>query len=112
MKNKDVAKAVFQFATRKHGNIEIKQIAPKQMGYFLHGNCICTVYYYWVEETYGKSELRPYAFKLDWCQWYTPTTANHMNHILAASGLNCKRVGYASARDNASTVTEYSLGRA
>lgn len=35
---------------------------------------------------------------LNWGGWYTPTTANHMNTVLKAMGIN-KRVGYASARD-------------
>ena len=34
----------------------------------------------------------------DWCGWYTPTTANHMNHIIKALGIP-SRVSYAKARD-------------
>jgi hypothetical protein len=40
----------------------------------------------------------PGGVMLNWGGWYTPTTANHMNHVLTAMGIN-KRVGYASARD-------------
>ena len=35
---------------------------------------------------------------LNWDGWYTPTIANHMNHILKALGIN-QRVSYAMARD-------------
>lgn len=38
------------------------------------------------------------GFILNWCGWYTRTTANHMNKILKAAGKNV-RVSYAEARD-------------
>lgn len=38
------------------------------------------------------------GFTLYWCGWYTRTTANHMNYILAAAGKNV-RVSYAESRD-------------
>jgi len=48
------------------------------------------------------------AVEFNWGGYYTPTTANHMNHIIAAVyGSGAKRVGYASARDNA--VTTFSI---
>jgi hypothetical protein len=38
------------------------------------------------------------ALILDWCGWYTTTTASHMNQILRAFGFTC-RLSYATARD-------------
>lgn len=48
---------------------------------------------------------RMYADKMvfDWCGWYTPTTANHMNNILTVMG-SSKRVSYAHARDSGDTT--------
>lgn len=40
----------------------------------------------------------------NWCSWYTPTTANHLNKIAAAIGSNTL-VSYAEARDN--EITEF-----
>lgn len=40
----------------------------------------------------------PSGVTLNWDGWYTPTTANHMNHVLKALGIN-QRVSYAMARD-------------
>lgn len=59
--------------------------------YILHGNCIS-----WRDGT---------TYHFDWCGWYGPTTANHMNRILDAIGAD-KHVGYASARDNGVTTFE------
>jgi len=36
---------------------------------------------------------------INWGRWYTPTTANHVNHVLSALGIH-KRVSYAASRDN------------
>lgn len=54
------------------------------MSYWLHGHMIAK-----------KTEQ---GFVLNWCGWYTRTTANHMNKILKAAGKNV-RVSYAEARD-------------
>lgn len=40
---------------------------------------------------------------LNWGGYYTPTTANHMNAVLKASGINT-RVSYAQARDAGHTT--------
>lgn len=52
--------------------------------YILHGNTIA-------------SRQPDGSIEFDWCGWYGPTTANHMNHILAELGK--PRVSYAQARD-------------
>ena len=53
--------------------------------YRLHGHAIAT------RDATG-------AVHFDWCGWFTPTTAAHMNAILRA--LNApQRVSYAEARD-------------
>ena len=57
--------------------------APNE--YWLHGSTIAKQY-----EKGG-----PITF--DWCGFYTPTTASHMNEILKAAGYQ-KRVSYAQAR--------------
>lgn len=44
------------------------------------------------------AKKQPGGVLLNWDGWYTPTTANHMNHVLKALGIN-KRVSYAMARD-------------
>lgn len=54
------------------------------MSYWLHGHII--------------AQKREQGFVLNWCGWYTRTTANHMNKILKAAGKNV-RVSYAEARD-------------
>ncbi len=45
------------------------------------------------------------GFVLNWCGWYTRTTANHMNKILKAAGKDV-RVSYAQARDYG-VIAEY-----
>lgn len=52
--------------------------------YRLHGNLIA-------QRTLG-------GLVIDWCGWYTPTTAAHLNSILRAFGVD-ERVSYAAARD-------------
>ena len=37
-------------------------------------------------------------YQFNWCGWYTPTTASHMNELLRAIGVPM-RVSYAEARD-------------
>lgn len=39
---------------------------------------------------------------INWCGWYTPTTANHLNAILEALG-RTYRVSYAQARNEGQT---------
>lgn len=60
--------------------------------YWLHGNRIA------IKSTNG--------VVFNWCNWYGPATANHLNKITAALGSNT-RVSYAKARDN--NVTEFQL---
>lgn len=45
---------------------------------------------------------------IDWCGFYTPTTAAHINAVLAAFGVNVK-LSYSSARNNRMGVTSYPL---
>jgi hypothetical protein len=54
--------------------------------YRLHGHCIARRY-----PEHG-------VIRFDWCGWFTPTTAAHMNDILRALGI-CMRVSYAQVRD-------------
>jgi hypothetical protein len=53
--------------------------------YWLHGNLIAL-------------RILPNVVRFNWCSWYTPTTAAHMNDILRALGVNM-RVSYTQARD-------------
>ena len=53
--------------------------------YLLHGHAIAT------RDATG-------AIHFDWCGWFTPTTAAHMNAVLRALG-EPFRVSYAKARD-------------
>lgn len=62
--------------------------------YWLHGNAIAKI-----EDDKG-------GVALDWCGWYTPTTASHMNAILKAAGVN-ERVSYAQARGEGVTCDGY-----
>jgi hypothetical protein len=57
--------------------------------YRLHGHVIAS-------RPWGN--LDPDLIRFDWCGWYTPSTAAHMNDILRALGVNM-RVSYAQARD-------------
>lgn len=54
--------------------------------YWLHGNLIAT------RGDAGN------AISFDWCGWFTPTTAAHMNEIFTALGMR-RYVSYAMARD-------------
>jgi len=53
--------------------------------YLLHGHKIA-------------ERITPTVFRFNWCGWYTPTTAAHMNDILRAIGSGL-RVSYTAARD-------------
>lgn len=55
--------------------------------YYLHGHPIAR---------HSDDGTEPATF--DWCGWHTPTTANHLNHIIAALGIR-RRVSWAQARD-------------
>lgn len=56
--------------------------------YLLHGHTIA------IRGDDGNAPGNVTAF---WCGYYTPTTANHLNHI--AKALGAKRVSYATARN-------------
>lgn len=62
------------------GNVHNARIDGNE--YKLHGHVIC------------KRIEGSLAF--NWCGWYTPTTANHMNQLLLAAGAN-QRVSYSQA---------------
>ncbi|MGL4649734.1 MAG: hypothetical protein ACRC1H_10030 [Caldilineaceae bacterium] len=62
--------------------------------YWLHGHAI--------------AERQDNALVIDWCGWYTPTTANHMNNVLKALGID-RRVSYAQARNAGDTKVHYAL---
>ena len=69
-----------------HRSVEIRYPMGDAVEYRLHDNIICRQY-----EQGGE-------LFFDWCGWYTPTTARHMNAILKAAG-HAKRVSYAAHRD-------------
>lgn len=62
--------------------------------YWLHGNLIAQL-----DDDKG-------GVALNWCGYYTPTTASHMNEILKAAGADY-RVSYAKARDAGATTDGY-----
>jgi len=68
-----------------HPSVEIRYPLGSGTEYLLHGNRICR-----------KGDAGN-ALHFDWCGWYTPTTANHMNAILRAAGKDI-RVSYSQAR--------------
>ena len=43
----------------------------------------------------------------DWCGWFTPTTANHLNHIAEALDSRDRRFSYALARDGKAPAKGY-----
>lgn len=65
-------------------------------GYFLHRTMIA------VHHKDG-------GVTLNWGGYYTPTTANHMNAVLRAMGIN-RRVSYAQARDAGHTTVRVAKG--
>lgn len=69
--------------------------------YYLHGNKIASKI---------ASKTADGRVQLNWCGWYTPTMANHLNNIRNALGCTGpgSRVGYASARD-AGVTTFYAF---
>lgn len=84
-----MAQEFVKFDGRKpaHKSVELRYPLGDANEYVLHGNVIARQY-----EKGGRIDF-------DWCGWYTPTTANHMNEILKAAGID-KRVSYAEHRDN------------
>ena len=87
---KQCAKA---FAEGRAAHCHNARVTPKPDGsveYRLHGNLI------------AKSDGEGWV-ECFWCGWYGPTTANHLNKILAAIGAGF-RVSYAKARDNGTTM--------
>ena len=50
----------------------------------------------------------PEGILFNWCGWYTPTTANHMNEILramyAGGGKSWTKVSYSAARTSGQTT--------
>ena len=70
-----------------HPSVELRYPLGAPNEYRLHGNVIAS---------FNPGER---TITFDWCGWYTPTTAAHMNEILRAvnSGM---RVSYAQARDS------------
>jgi hypothetical protein len=88
---KQMAEAFVSFAgkTPSHPSVEIVYLGGGQSRYELHGNCIASF----------DDNASPRVLAFDWCNWYTPTTAAHMNEILRAAG-STQRVSYAQARDS------------
>lgn len=68
-----------------HRAVELRYPLGSPNEYRLHGNVI--------------ARLLPAdgSIEFNWCGWYTPTTANHMNAILRAGGRSI-RVSYARYR--------------
>ena len=61
--------------------------------YYLHGHKIV--------EKLGNG-----VYWFNWCDWYTRTTANHMNKVLSVIGADY-RVSYAKDRDEGTDVFSY-----
>ena len=79
-----------------HSSVELRYPLGAPNEYRLHGNVIASFY-----PDEGKRTVT-----FDWCGWYTPTTAAHMNEILRAMGSTI-RVSYSQARNSgATTFTE------
>jgi len=86
---KQMAEA-FVHGTRVPAHRTVKVDPTWQRRYDLHGNTIARI-------------TGACSIAFDWCGWYTPTTAAHMNEILKAAGSNM-RVSYAQARDSGATT--------
>jgi hypothetical protein len=74
------------FANKKSGKCH--NAVTDGQTYKLHGNTIAE----WVNG----------SVIINWCGWYTSTTARHLNEVLAALGSN-HRVSYAQAREERHT---------
>jgi hypothetical protein len=103
---KDVASAFAQGKPARCGN------AYTDGGsYWLHGNRIARKYNGFNLESQPRVEF-------NWCGWYTPTTANHMDECLNALGVlftehgNVGRPSHSRARDNNATVFVVDVKRA
>ncbi len=78
------------FAERKKGSCHNAKVIIDDEGvarYILHKSCIARHF----------PDGRAWGH---WCGWYTPTTANHLNHIRKALGVDGRRVGYVWADDH------------
>ena len=74
--------------------------------YYLHGHRIAT--FEDVEDLPKQSTYQGYALaSYDWCGWFTPTTANHLNHIAKALDTRGTRFSYALARDGKAPAKGY-----
>lgn len=85
----NIAQVAQAFASKKAGKSHNSH--TDGVTYFLHGHPIAT----------HESAERVY---FNWCGWFTPTTANHLNHIKAALNAPGQRFGYASARDSGTCI--------
>ena len=94
---KQMAQAFACFAGKvpRHPTVTLVHEANGVTAYELHGNRIASF----------DDNATPRVIRFDWCGWYTPTTAAHMNEILRAAGAGV-RVSYAQARDNGATTFE------
>lgn len=82
----NIAQVAAAFAAGK--SAKCHNASTDGIGYYLHGHKIASR---------GPAPGGVVAF--DWCDWYTKTTASHMNAILRAIGAT-HRVSYAAARDS------------
>lgn len=69
----------------KHPTVELVFPLGAPNEYRLHGNVI------------ARQDSQHGVITFDWCGWYTPTTANHINEILKAAGCP-RRVSYTQAK--------------
>lgn len=60
--------------------------------YYLHGHRIA-------------EKVDAHHVRFDWCGWYTPTTANHMNYLLRAIGSQIK-VSWSQRHESGDFVVE------
>ena len=74
-----------------HRSVELRYPMGSPVEYRLHGNVIAT----------RETPNGPITF--NWCGYYGPTTANHINKILQAAGI-AYRVSYADARKKGITT--------
>lgn len=74
-----------------HRSVELRYPMGGPVEYRLYGNVIATITH------------RGAPITFNWCGWYGPTTANHINNILRAAGKAC-RVSYAQARKDGQSI--------
>lgn len=103
MKNKDFAKYMLLGNTTPDG----KQNQSVNIVSMVLDGVLCTSYYYH-SSLLGSLEGRVRSpnndtgdkLTIQWCGFYTASTAQHINHILSAVGYTDRRVSYASDRDD------------